>query len=167
MPIRISVQQKGIKSLIAALKQYADGTKLRRELSRDVRRVLEPAAAAARASIMGMASGGVQEASEPLRTAVAGNVKVEGRLTGKAAGGRIRAKRTESTRNFKHAPKRLNSKKGFRRKAFGGGKVIIQMGKPGWFDDPIRARRAEMRAAVIARYRAMANDIAMRSKGRE
>lgn len=161
-PVDLSIDQQALQALAKALSAEADGKKLRRDLSKELRATLQPAISEIKSGLMSLGHGGLPTGGEPLRSAAGKRIVAEARLSGKATGARIRAKRTEATRNFRHAPKRLNSDKGWRRRVFGSDHWVVQRGKPGFFDDPIKDRKAELRAAVL---KAM-NDAAARIAGR-
>jgi hypothetical protein len=150
MPVRLSVDQQAIQAVARAMGREADGKKIRRDLTRRMRKALDPAVADARASLMSMGSSGLPTQGEPLRASVARQVKAEARLSGKHTGVRVKAKKRRMPRGFDNAPKRLNSKKGWRRRFFGGDTWVNQMGKPGWFDDTLSSRQRDYRQAVRA-----------------
>jgi len=147
MQEHVEVDQKHLVLLTRALRAEGDGKTLSRELVRELKAVVEPAAAAARAAILSM--GSTSDTEPGLRTTVARMVKTGVRTTGKHPGVFIRAKKTGMPRNFNNAPKRLNATKGWRHTVFGNDQVwVTQRGKPGWFDDTIAAfKPAAIRAA--------------------
>lgn len=161
-PVELSIDQQALQALAKALSAEADGKKLRRDLAKELRGALQPVLGEIRSGLMSLGHGGLPTDGEPLRSAAGKRIVAEARLTGRSTGARVRAKRTEATRNFRHAPKRLNSDKGWRRRVFGSDHWVVQVGKPGFFDDPIKDRKAELRAAVL---KAM-NDAAGRITGR-
>ncbi|GIH29095.1 hypothetical protein Aph01nite_74050 [Acrocarpospora phusangensis] len=146
--IELSADQQALQALARALGREADGKKLRRDLAKELRQALQPAVGEIKAGLMSIGSGGLPADGEPLRPAVARKIKAEARLSGRQTGARVRARRTEAVRGFRHAPKRLNSAKGWRRPVFGTGLWVVQLGKPGYFDDPLERRRGEFRTAV-------------------
>lgn len=166
MPVQLSVDQQALQALTRALKAEADGKKLRRELAKNLRQALDPAKGEIVAGLMSVGSGEVQAEGEPLRTAVAKQIKAEARLTGRSTGARMRARRTPDVRGFTHAPKRLNSRKGWRRRIFGTDRWVVQLGKPGYFDDPLERRHGEYRQAVLDAMEDLAKRIAARVKTR-
>lgn len=170
--INLSVDQETVLGVAEALRWEEDGAKLRRDLSREIRQALEPAASDARVEILEMASAGFSR-GESLRTAVAKQVVTEGRLTGRHAGGRVRVRNRGMPRGFDNAPRRLNARKGWRhpvprRRRRDGSlpdeKWVQQIGKPGWFDDTLRSRAREYREAVMAAVEEMRERIRRRAR---
>lgn len=148
--VRIEVDPKSLRLLVRALRKEADGKELVRDFKRNLVAVAEPAAAAAKASILSMES---HHDSQPgLRAAIARATKVSIRTTGKRAGVAIRASKLGMPRGFRNAPKRLNAKGGWRHPVYGRDVWVSQLGKPGWFDDTIATFKPE---AVVAAKRAM------------
>lgn len=151
MQEHVEVDQRALKLLYSALRKEEDGKELVRDLSRELRKVAEPAAAAARAAILSL--GSHSEALPGLRSTVASRVKVSVRISGKRPGVRIRVSKAGMPRGFNNAPKRLNSAKGWRHPVFGNRDLwVTQHGKPGWFDDTVSAFRP---AAVLGAARAL------------
>lgn len=149
MPILLTVEQKALQELARALKEHEDGKKIRRELAKNLREALQPAITQIKAGLWGVGSGDIKPDGEPLRTAVAKNIKAEARLTGRSTGARVRAKKTPHVRGFANAPKRLNRRKGWRHPLFGHNIWVQQMGNPGYFDDPLQERRDDYRKAIL------------------
>ncbi len=161
-PVDLNVTTEGLQALGRALGAEADGKALRRDLAKDMRKALAPAVDAARSELMSMGSHGLPRQGEPLRRAVAKQIKAEARLSGRSTGARIKARKRGMPRGFDNAPKRLNSNKGWRRQVFGRGAWVQQMGRPGWFDDTVARDVARYRAAVVAAMEAAARRIAGR-----
>lgn len=160
--VELTVDQKGVQAVAKALAAEADGKKLRRQMSRNMRAALDPAVADARAGIQGMPS--TTGGSPGLRQEIAKRIKAEARLTGRQTGARVKARQTPNLRGFRHAPKRTQSRKGWRRPVFGNRNAWVrQEGRRGWFDDAMTKRRREYRAAVKKAVDDMAKRIA--SKG--
>lgn len=142
------VSADDLADVALALKYEEDGLRLRRQLAKDLRQAVEPAVASAKAQIMSMGSAGLPHEGEPLRAAIARQVKAQTTLTAKSAGVRVRVSTRGMPRGFRHAPRRTN-RDNWRHPLFGNRDVwVTQRGKPGWFDDPLNARRAEYRARV-------------------
>lgn len=137
-----------LRDVATALRYEQDGARLRRGLAGELRTAVAPAVAEAKGRIMAMGSHGLPHKGEPLRAAVARRVTVQVRLTGRAAGVRVRVPKKGMPRGFVNAPRRLNRAK-WRHPVFGDrDRWVTQVGAPGWFDDPLRARRADYRRAV-------------------
>ncbi|MBC9001293.1 hypothetical protein O7630_34450 [Micromonospora sp. WMMD718] len=145
-----------------ALDDEAGGEEWRTELAAELHAVLEPGVAAVRGALMGMATGGLDDGHEPLRAAVAAGVESQVRVDGRRAGVRIRARKI-MLRNFANAPKRLNSRRGWRHPVFGDTETwVTQIGQPGWFDDPLRRLHARLHAAAARALDNRARRIARR-----
>jgi len=151
--VELHVEEKGIKRLVIALRAEADGKKLRNDFIRELRKAVEPAKDDSKSAIMSMHSSGLTRGA-PLRAAIASQVKTEVRVSGDRSGIRVKAGRRGMPRGFGQAPRRTNAGEGWRHPVFGRDARIWvrQIGKPGWFDDTLSARRDEYRIAV---HRAM------------
>jgi hypothetical protein len=161
--VRIEADPKSLRLLVSALKREADGKGLVRDLVRNLRAVAEPAAAAARASVLSMES---HHGSTPgLRASVARATRVSVRTTGKRAGVAIRAKKLTGTRGFRNAPKRLNARGGWRHPVYGRDVWVDQMGQPGWFDDTISKFKPAAREAARRALAEVANRVDRRTRG--
>lgn len=147
--IELSTDQQALQALAKRLGSVADGKRLRRELARDLRQALEPAKQEIRAGLMGMGTAGIPVDGPPLRTTVLSKLKAEARLTGRSTGARLRIRKKGMPRGFLNAPKRLNSKKGWRHRVYGRDVWVQQVGEPEFFDRPTRQHKAAYRAAVL------------------
>ncbi|WP_189243175.1 hypothetical protein [Planobispora rosea] len=148
--MEISADTEGLKALGRALKTEADGKAMRRDLIRELKKPLVPAVAEIKSGLMAMSAGGLRPGGEALRTAVARRIRPEVKLSGFRAGVRVKARKTPAARGFANAPKRLNSAKGWRHPVFGHrDRWVVQFGRPDYFDDPLRNRRADFRQAVV------------------
>jgi hypothetical protein len=160
--ITFTTDQKALQELARAMRQESDGKELRKDLIKELRGVLEPAKTEAKSSIMGMSTAGMSS-SPNLRKAVAQKVTVQARLSGKSTGVRLRARKTPNVRGFVNAPKRLNRRTGWRHPVRGNRDIwVAQMGKPEWFDDPVRRDHDKYRKAVLSAM----NRTALRIKAR-
>lgn len=152
--IGLRVYSDDLAGLTRALRSAEDGKKLRRDLAKEIRKALSPAVAEAKAGVMSMDSAG-SGGGEPLRPAIAAQVKAQARLSGRSAGAKVRVRKRGMPRGFDNAPRRTNRAKGWRHPVFGDRDTWVhQVGKPDWFDDPMRRGAPRYRAAVV---RAMAD----------
>lgn len=166
MPVELSVDQQALRVLANALKQEADGKKMRRQLAADLRAALQPALGEIRSGLMAMpTSGAMPTEGGPLRTEVLKHLKAEARLSGRSTGARVRMKR-RGPRQFPLAGRRLNRKKGWRHRVWGRDVWVHQIGKPGYFDDPLRENRATYRRAVLKAMNDTAARIARNARTR-
>ncbi|MBM7083602.1 hypothetical protein [Micromonospora humidisoli] len=147
--IELSTDQEALQALARALGEQADGKRLRRELAKGLRQALEPAKQEVRAGLMGMSTAGIPVEGPPLRTVVLSKLKAEARLTGRSTGARLRIRKKGMPRGFANAPKRLNSRKGWRHRVYGRDVWVQQIGEPEFFDRPTRQHKAAHRAAVL------------------
>jgi hypothetical protein len=160
MVVRAEVSAPDLVDLAVAIKYEEDGAVMRREFVRNLRAAVLPAAEEAKASIMSMSSTGLREKGGPLRASVAKAVKTQVSLTSRQAKVKVRVAKDKSPRGFKNAPKTLQLPGGWRhpvvQRPLGKGvhgperppRWVAQMGKPGWFDVPLRSHRERYRAAV-------------------
>lgn len=168
-PIGLSVEQNQLAALAVRLSAEADGKRLRRELAAGLRAAVRPAVQEVKASAVSVkrstsvaksvARHKGPEAEVSLGAAVARGVGVQTRMQGKRAGVTVRASKKGMPRGFRNAPKRLNSK-GWRHPVFGGKTWVDQVGKPDFFDEPLRHRKEEYRLACILVMESMASRIA-------
>lgn len=158
--LELELDESSLRRLVAAFDAEDNGVKLRRDLAKHLRKAVDPAAEAARHEVLAMRSGGLAHEGESLRTAVAAQVKVNAKLSGDTVGVQVRAG-SRGPRNFRGAARRLNQPGGWRHPVYGqSGVWVHQIGKPGWFDRPIRARREEYKQAVLAAMNDAADRIA-------
>lgn len=161
MPVRLSVEQKSLKRLVDKLAEEEDGEAFRRSLSKEIRTALVPVKQEAVSRLMAIGhSGGSPTDGQPLRAYVAGQVKVEARLTGRASGGRIKVRR-RGPRGFELAARRLNRKTGWRHPVYGRDRWVQQIAAPPeWFDRATRESKDEVRRAVVAAMEDLSKRIA-------
>jgi len=153
----------GIEALGRAMKAEEDGKELRRDLTRELKKIMMPIVNEARSAITNMPSAGLEHDGEPLRAAIAKRIRGEVRFSGKASGIRIKAGRKGMPRGFEHAPKRTNATGGWRRPVWGNKEVwIVQVGSPNWFDDVMRDQRPEAKQRCLDAMEETARRIKMR-----
>ncbi|WP_432135146.1 hypothetical protein [Streptomyces sp. bgisy154] len=162
-PFELRATHEGLDALVAALRAEEDGKALRKDLAKNLREVLKPAAAEAKSAIMGMGSsaGGT---APGLRSAIAKKIRPEVKLGGRWSGARVKAFKTKTVRGFPNAPKRTNSARGWRHPVYGNREVWVQQrGKVDWFDDAFQGRTNHYRQAVLDAMEDMARRIAERA----
>jgi vacuolar-type H+-ATPase subunit F/Vma7 len=163
-PVSVEVRQDELRDLIRALRAEDDGKVLRKEMAKALRDTLRPHAERAKNAALSIPSGGAAT-SPKLRPAIARSIQPRVNMTMKGAGASIRARRTPRIRNFSNAPKRTNSRKGWRTQSWGNDKWRVQMGKVDWFDNAMRGVEPEARAQVKQIVDEMAHRIASRAGG--
>jgi hypothetical protein len=170
--IRTEVTAPDLVDLAVAIKCEENGAVLRRDLLRGLRAAVRPAVGEAKSSIMAMDSGGLRQPGGSLRRAIARQITTEVSMTQKRAKVKVKVRKRNMPRGFVNAPKTVGLPGGWRhpvvQRPLGKGKAgpmpaprwVSQLGKPGWFDEPLRSHRAQYRAAVEAAMRATADRIA-------
>lgn len=149
--IALEADASALKRVATALNAEADGKALRRDLGKNIRKALAPAVAEARAGIRSMSSAGLPVEGGGLRQAIARRIRAQAKLSGRTPGARVRVSKRGMPRGFELAARRTNRRKGWRHPVYGNRNVwVSQLGKPGWFDDPMRRGRPRYRAAVLA-----------------
>lgn len=160
-PVGVEVTQEGLRSLLRALRSEADGKDLRKELRKELKDVLKPRADRAKNGALAIPSQGAGT-SPALRPAIARGIQPRIDLALRNPGASIRAKRTPRIRGFANAPKRTNSRKGWRTQSWGNDEWRVQFGKIGWFDNALQGVGPEAREAVAKVINDMAERIANR-----
>lgn len=160
---RVEVDKRQLARLVAALDAESDGKELGRDLTEELTHVVEPAVRAAQAAIMSMSSS--TELTPGLRSTVASHTHARVRLTGQHPSVGIAVDKTGMPRDFSNAPKRLNSRKGWRHNVFGRDVWVTQRGKPGWFDDTIAKFKPAAERAAGKALDNVAERIDRRTKG--
>jgi len=143
----LTLDQRKLQAFARQMKREGNGKELRRDFVRNIKAALEPAVADAKSSIMQMDSAGLAHEGEPLRRAIARRLAVKVKLSGRSTGAAVRAGRRGMPRGFEHAPKRTN-RQHWRHRVYGADVWVTQTGEPRWFDDAMKRRRDECRAAV-------------------
>ncbi|WP_234042548.1 hypothetical protein [Streptomyces marianii] len=164
-PFEIRVEtHEGLMSLTRALRAEEDGKELRKELARNMREALKPAAAEAKSAIMAMSSAGLGTAPA-LRSSIARKIRPEVKLGGRWTGARVKAFKTKNVRRFPNAPKRTNRPRGWRHLVYGrADSWVTQYGRNHWFDNSMDGIAANARAAVVDAMESMARRIAARAR---
>jgi hypothetical protein len=165
MPIELTADQESLRNVGRALKQEADGKKLKKELAANLKQVLEPVAEQARSNLMSIGTAGLAHGGSPLRTAIASQMKPAVRFSGRQTGVALRVRRKNMPRGFTNAPKALSTPKGWRHPVFDSDRWVQQVTVPSeWFDRAARAGHQPAKQAVHAAVESMAQRIADRAK---
>lgn len=155
--IRAEPDARSFARVVHALDAEADGRHWRADLAAEFEDILQDVVREQKSGLMGMRTGGLDHAGEPLRNAIADRMEIEIRFGGRSAGARIIAHKSGLPRRFANAPKRTNAPS-WRRRVFGRDVWVQQIGAPKWFDEPIEAHGARYRAAA----RRVLDDVAQR-----
>lgn len=161
-PVELTVDQRALVEVARVLRTQADGKELRKGLVKGLRASAEPAIREAKASILAAPSQG-RTVGAPIRQEIAKRIKPVVRTSGSRTGVSIRVGKTSNVRGFNQAARQFN-KPQFRHRVYGGDRWVVQRGKPGWFDDPMQARKPEFRDDVVAVVQRMADELAIRAQ---
>lgn len=161
-PFELSCTHEGLDALVRAVRAEADGKQLRKELAKNMRDALKPAAVQAKSGIMAMSSAGPGTAPA-LRSAIAKKIRPEVKLGGNWSGARIKAFKTRNIRGFANAPKRTNRARGWRHLTYGREPWQQQHGKTLWFDRAMEGDTNRYTQAVHEAMESMARRIADRA----
>jgi hypothetical protein len=168
-PFDLTVQQQDLINLRKTLRAETDGKRLEVELRADFRASLEPLLPEIRAGALEYhngtlgteRNGALGHGGDSLGEAVAAGVKVGVNLSGRLAGARIYISKKGMPRQFRDAPRDINRPGGWKHPNWGRGEST-QIGKPNFFDKPIKARLDQFRAVAQAVMDRMAARIAAR-----
>lgn len=173
--IRAEVSSPDLVDLAVAIKYEEDGAVMRREFLRNLRAAVAPAVTEAKSSIMSAPAGGLRQhtdgsyhlgtkkqAGGSMRKAIARQISTTVSLTSRKAQVKVRVRKRNMPRNFNNAPKAWQLVGGWRHPVIGSNpeRWVAQIGKPGWFDEPLRSHRAQYRAAVEEAMKHTADRIA-------
>jgi hypothetical protein len=158
--IVLTIDQKAMQAVKAALTAEADGAALRTSLTKNLKTAMVPAVNDAKQAILAMPSKAVH--TEPLRQSIAQAIKPSVSYTGKSTGATIKAAKNKYPRGFKSAPAATNAR-GWQHPVFGNTPKVFQVGAPGWFDK-VKEHLPEYREAIVESLIEMAERIAARSK---
>ncbi|MFE2556675.1 hypothetical protein ACFXGT_11655 [Streptomyces sp. NPDC059352] len=163
LPFELGVDaHDAIQALTRAIRAEADGKELRKDLARNMRDALRPAAAEAKSKIMAMSSAGPGTAPG-LRSSIARKIRPEVKLGGRWSGARVKAFKTKNIRHFPNAPKRTNRASGWRHLVYGrADSWVTQHGKTDWFDHAMEGVGPNAKEAVERAMEDMARRLAAR-----
>lgn len=148
--ISVDFDGQALTTVARHLAEQENGRLLKRELGKRVRKALAPAVAEARAGILAMDSLGLPVDGGGLRQAIARRIRAQAKLSGRFAGARVRVTKRGMPRGFELAARRTNRRKGWKHPVFGNTNAWSQqIGRPGWFDDPMRRGKPRYRRAVL------------------
>jgi len=161
-PVELVVDSGELKQFARLLQAEADPKRLRRELAKELRGALAPAVVEAKGAVTSLPHSSSSRATPALGPSIARQIRAEVRLSGRSTGARVKARKLRNVRDFPNAPK-LTNRDHWRRRVFGSDTWTTQTGKPGWFDDSMRGREHQYRAAVMSVINAWAARIARRT----
>lgn len=147
-----------MRTMRRALKDAENGKVLQRQLSKRLRKFMQPLVAQQKSRIMAIPSKG--HSGESLRQAVARQTRAATRWSGKSAGIQIIQRARGMPREFNMAGRMFNREGGWDPQSLGG-ETFHQEARPaGWFDDPVQGSRHEMTQQVIAAIEETSDKIA-------
>lgn len=122
-------------ALKKALAEGADGKVLKRELSKELRGLMNPLVTKQRAAVLRLPSkGGSRTNGGGMRQAVARQTKAATRWSGQNAGVSIIQRARGMPRDFRMAGRMFNREEGWNPKTLGGEQVHQEMSPSQWFD---------------------------------
>lgn len=158
-----TLEQKSLYVLGERISAASNPAKLKRSFGAGLKEAIAPALPVIQAEVMAMGGGIVSE--PPLRAAVAGALKTNVRYTGDAPGVRVFIGRTGMPRGFTMAARRINRGEWTHPVYNRPNSDVIQRGKRGFFDDPLQARRDELRKAIERALENIGEEIARGQHG--
>lgn len=142
-----SLEQKQLYEIGERLAAASAPAKLKRQFGAGLKEAVEPALPIIRGDVMTM--GSYLSGAPPLRAAVAGALKTNVRYGGDSPGVRVSIGSAGMPRGFKMAARRIN-RGSWTHPVYGRpNSDVTQRGKQGFFDDPLQARRDELRRAIV------------------
>lgn len=189
MTIELQVDMSSLKKIVYAIAAEEGSGQLKRDLARNLRSAVSPAVAESKQSILAMRSA-TPHTGESLRSSIAQKVRTTVRYSGSGAGVKVSAA-WGGPRGFQTSARRTNREAGWRHPVFEGGRDrdirrfgarsdvtdktfrkslsdayggrwVHQVGKPEWFETPLREHRDQYRDAVLQAMQDMATRIARR-----
>lgn len=163
--VELTVSQQQLQAVRRAFRNEGDGKHLQRDLTKQLKLIMEPAAQEVKSAITSMPvkSPATDVKGPSMRVAMAQQIKVSVRYSGRSTGVSVRAAKDKYPRNFKSAPHNFNAAKGWRHPTFGqtdAGHWVDQSGAPNFFDGVLRPKKFELMDAVDRAVKEMADRIA-------
>jgi hypothetical protein len=151
-----------IREKMAYLKQAmadgATGKTLKRELSKELRGIMNPLVTEQRQRVLRLPSQGHPGTS--MRQAIARQTKAATRWSGRSMGVQIIQRARSMPRGFNMAGRMFNRAEGWNPTSLGGEKLHQEMTPSGWFDDVTAGQRPAVGRAVLTALEATAGKIA-------
>lgn len=158
----LSVDQRMLVGLRAAMRAEEDGAQLKKELIASFKVALQPGIDQAKSKLSAIPHHGSAIPTPGLGAYLAPRVKASVRLSGRSVGVSVRMPQTPGLRKFGKAARWLNRGK-WRHKVFGREVWVEQQSPiPGFFDDAFREDREKYRLACIESVHWMFRRIAER-----
>lgn len=125
-----------------AMAEASDGKILKRELSKQLRDLMNPLVAKQRAKVLSLPSSGPSH-GESMRQAVARQTKAQARWSGRNMGVSVIQRARSMPRGFQYAGRMFNRAEGWNPTTLGGETVHQQIRPAGWFDNQTDGVRPE------------------------
>lgn len=133
-----------------AMAEGATGKTLKRELSKELRSIMNPLVAEQRRKVLALPSKGGHPQS--MRQAVARQTKAATRWSGRNMGVSVIQRARGMPRDFRMAGRMFNREDGWNPTTLGGETIHQQMRPAGWFDDVTAGQKPEVGRKI---YRAL------------
>lgn len=160
----LTIDQRALQAVRAALMAEADGKQLRKELVAELKDAVQPAVSAVQGKLQSIPHASAAASNPPLGSYLAARVKPQVKLSGRQTGVAIRIQQTPKLRGFAMAARRLN-RSSWRHKVFGKDVWVEQTSPiPGYFDETLQAGKEKYRQAVLDALEKAARRIAERSR---
>lgn len=163
-PVEYTVDQRAVHVLRDAIAAEADGKALRRDLLREIRGVARPLVPDLQSAVRALPDVSPAAAEPSLREAVASQVTVGARLSGRSTGVKVTVGTKKDPRGFRFAGRKLNRRGGWKHPVFGNREAWVTQTGREWFEPTILRRRDEVTRAVMDAVEAMARRIAARAQ---
>lgn len=148
-----------------AMAEGATGKTLKRELSKELRNLMNPLVAEQRRKVLALPSSGKAH-GQSMRQAVARQTKAATRWSGRNMGVSIIQRARSMPRGFDYAGRAFNREEGWNPTTLGGEVHHQQIRPAQWFDGPTAGVRPEIGREVHAALERTADKIAASIKGR-
>ena len=163
-PVEYTVDQRAIHVIRDAMTAEADGKALRRDLLREMRSAARPLVPDLQSAVRSLPDVSPAFAEPSLREAVAQQITVGARLTGRSTGVKVAVGTKKDPRGFRFAGRKLNRRSGWKHPVYGNREAWVTQTGREWFEPTILQRREEMQRAVMDAVEAMARRIAARAE---
>jgi hypothetical protein len=149
MVVRIddSDLKAAMNHLALAFKKSSDGKRLKRELSKQLRKLMKPLVAERKAAVLRLPSKG--HAGPSMRQAIAKQTRAAIRYSGRSTGVSVIQRGRSMPRDFNMAGRAFNREVGWNPTNLAGVQTHQEMRPTQWFDDQVKADRSRVRRDII------------------
>lgn len=158
--LSIEEQRSGLQAIGRALARESDGKALKRDLAKNLRKVMEPIKAQVVGRLLSVSSSG--HPGESMRQAIAKQTRAGVRFSGRNTGVNLIQRGKGMPRGFRYAGRAFNRPDGWTPTALGGVQVHQQATPTEWFDQPTKQSTEKARQAVTDAMEDMARRLAAR-----